>query len=81
MEDTQFARALGRLSVIFYLCLAGWFFVIAPWTRFWVTHVVPGAPPWLMPWLDNPAMRWAISAFGVLHFSSAASWLSPGVRQ
>ncbi len=74
-------RVARVLLVVFYLCVAGWFFVLAPWSRFWATYVVSGAPAWLLPLVDSPTLRGALSAFGVLHFSVAASWLSAGARQ
>lgn len=66
------------LLAVLYLCAAGWFFILAPWTRFWAAYVVPGAPPWLLALLDAPALRGALSGFGVLHFPVAASWLANG---
>lgn len=81
MDTPQTLRASSTLIVVLYLCVAGWFFVLAPWSRFWSSHVVPGAPPWLMGQLASPAVRGALSAFGLLHFFTAAGWLGNGGRQ
>jgi hypothetical protein len=68
-------RTIGGLAAVVYLCAAGWFFILAPWSRFWATAVVPAAPLWLLPLVDSPALRGALSGFGVLHFAVAARWL------
>lgn len=73
-------RATGVFLVILYLCCAGWFFILAPWSRLWSSQVVPGAPWWLMTWLESPALRGALSGFGVLHFAVAVSWVAPRRR-
>lgn len=75
MNASRALRASSTLIVVLYLCVAGWFFVLAPWSRFWSNHVVPGAPLWLMGELGRPAVRGALSAFGLLHFFAAAGWL------
>jgi hypothetical protein len=69
-----FASLLGLLTVL-YLCAAGWFFILAPWSTFWTAQVVPGAPWSLMRVLGSPAFRGALSGFGALHFAVAAGWL------
>jgi hypothetical protein len=74
-------RAVATLALVFYLCAAGWFFVLVPWSRLWGLVVVPRAPIWLLPWLDNPAVRGALSGFGVLHFLVAFSWLAGETRK
>jgi len=68
-------RATLVLAAAVYLTAAGWFFVLAPWSSFWAIRIVPAAPFWLMTWLDSPAVRGAISGFGVVHFVAAWSWL------
>jgi hypothetical protein len=68
-------RATAVLAAAVYLTAAGWFFVLAPWSSLWGATIVPAAPIWLMSWLDNPAVRGAISGFGVVHFGAAWSWL------
>ena len=73
-------RTMLLLAAIFYVCAAGWFFVLAPWSRFWALLVVPRGPLWLAPILDSPAVRGAISGFGVLHFVAAYTWLAEGHR-
>lgn len=69
-------RAVIALAVVFYLCAAGWFFILAPWSRFWGMVVVPKVPLWLLPWIDSPALRGGLSGFGALHFAVAFSWLA-----
>ena len=81
MSAPRTLRAPSILLVVLYLCVAGWFFVLAPWSRFWSSHVVAGAPPWLMGQLAEPAVRGALSAFGLLHFFTAAGWLGNAGRQ
>ncbi len=71
-------RTLLGVAVVIYLCAAGWFFILAPWSRFWTTLVIPEAPLWLLPVVDSPAARGALSGFGLLHFAVAAGWLSVG---
>ena len=68
---------LGRLTIVVYLCFAGWFFILAPWSAFWSVLVVPNAPWWLLGAIDDPGMRGAVAGFGVLHFPIAAAWLTP----
>jgi hypothetical protein len=68
-------RIAGILLVVIYLCAAGWFLVLAPWSRFWALRVVQQAPEALRAWLDSPAVRGALSGFGLVHFAAAFSWL------
>jgi hypothetical protein len=74
-------RAVVALAVVFYLCAAGWFFILAPWSRFWGMVVVPKVPLLLIPWVDSPAFRGALSGFGALHFLVAFSWLAGEARR
>jgi hypothetical protein len=55
--------------------------VLAPWSRFWAIKVIPAAPLWLLPLLDSPALRGALSGFGVVHFAAAWSWLETALRK
>ena len=73
-------RATLTLAVVVYLTAAGWFFVLAPWSVFWAVSVVPAAPFWLVAWLDSPALRGALSGFGVVHFGAAWAWLDKAAR-
>jgi hypothetical protein len=68
------------MGVVVYLTAAGWFFVLAPWSGFWVTKVVPGAPLWLAVWLHHPGVRGALSGLGLVHFGAAWSWLETAGR-
>lgn len=74
-------RTVAALGVVFYLCAAGWFFVLAPWSRFWGVVIVPRVPLTLVPLLDSPALRGALSGFGVLHFLAAFTWLNAAARR
>ncbi len=74
-------RATLTLAVVVYLTAAGWFFILAPWSRFWAVRVVSVAPFWLVAWLDNPALRGALSGFGVVHFAAAWAWLDKAARR
>ena len=70
-------RSIMVFLVLLYLCSAGWFFIYVPWIHLWRSQVVLGAPWWAMAWLDHPALRGALSGFGVLHFIVALGLLSP----
>ena len=61
--------------MVTYLCAAGWFLVLAPWSRMWLGVVVGQAPWWIMGALANPTLRGALSGFGVIHFGVAYAWL------
>ncbi len=74
-------RHLVTLAVVAYLCAAGWFFILAPWSGFWQSRVVAEAPLWLSSYLSNPALRGAITGFGVLHFPVALEWLAAATRR
>jgi len=39
------------------------------------------AAVWLVAWLDNPALRGALSGFGVVHFAAAWAWLDKAARR
>ncbi len=80
MSRRNSLRATLVLAAAVYLTAAGWFFVLAPWSSFWAIKVVPAAPLWLMAWLDSPALRGAISGFGVVHFGAAWTWLDGAAR-
>jgi hypothetical protein len=69
------ARIALIMIVVVYLTAAGWFFVLAPWSGFWTSRVVPNAPLWLALVLESPGLRGALSGLGVLHFAAAWSWL------
>ena len=81
MAGRQSLRATLVLVAVVYLTAAGWFFVLAPWSRFWALRVVPEAPLWLMSWVDSPTVRGALSGFGLVHFGAAWSWLDSTTRK
>jgi hypothetical protein len=70
------SQTAGVIALVVYLCAAGWFFVLAPWSRFWTTRISPGAPLWLLPWLQSPTIRGAFTGFGIVHFAVAYIWLA-----
>ncbi len=72
--------ALIMLAVI-YLTAAGWFFVLAPWSSFWASRVIPGAPLWLALILEKRALRGALTGLGLVHFAAAWSWLETAARK
>ena len=74
--DRAALPALRHLVVAFYLTAAGWFFIMVPWSSFWTGQVVAGCPYPLTRLLAHGAFRGALSAFGVLHFAVAFSWLN-----
>ena len=57
------------VAVLFsiYCIEAGAFFLIAPWTRFWLHSPLLHSMPWMAILIDNPFFRGLISGFGVLH--------------
>jgi hypothetical protein len=58
--------ALTLLFVVY--CLeAGVFFIVAPWTRFWVNHPLLHLSPIVAFLADNAFFRGLISGFGVAH--------------
>ncbi len=74
-------RVALMMAVVVYLTAAGWFFVLAPWSRFWAARVVSGAPLWLAFALENRALRGALSGLGLVHFGAAWSWLETAARK
>jgi hypothetical protein len=74
-------KTVAALGVVFYLCAAGWFFILAPWSRFWGVVVVPRVPLALIPLVDSPVLRGALSGFGALHFVAAFVWLAEATRR
>ncbi|MFN3412476.1 MAG: hypothetical protein ACK42L_00245 [Thermoanaerobaculum sp.] len=51
---------------IAYLALAGWVCVLVPWGHTWLSWTWNLPPAWAQL-LSHPALRGAISGFGVLH--------------
>ena len=41
MKPLRAASIAIVLLITFYLCAAGWFCVLAPWSRYWAARVVP----------------------------------------
>jgi hypothetical protein len=69
------------MVIVVYLTAAGWFFVLAPWSSFWASRVIPGAPLWLAFALEKRALRGAFSGLGLVHFAAAWSWLETATRK
>ena len=57
------------LRVVFLLyCLeAGVFFVLLPWTRFWLTHPLLNYNEPISAFATNAYLRGFVSGFGLLH--------------
>jgi hypothetical protein len=56
-----------------YLALAGTIFLLAPWSSHWLSVAWSLPPPWAR-FFSHPALRGAISGFGLLHFIVGLSW-------
>jgi hypothetical protein len=50
-----------------YCLEAGIFFVVAPWTAFWVQHPLLHSAPAVAAIVDNSFFRGLISGFGLAH--------------
>ncbi len=60
-------RMALRVFFILYCLEAGLFFILAPWTRFWLGNpLVTWAPP-ITAIATNPYFRGLVSGFGFLH--------------
>lgn len=56
-----------RVFFILYCIEAGFFFILAPWTRFWLGNpLLTWAPP-IAAITTNAYFRGLVSGFGVLH--------------
>jgi len=55
-----------RLLLAIYLIEAGLVLVVAPWTSFWDRNYFATLAPWLRPWLDQPALRGAVTLVGLV---------------
>lgn len=56
-----------RVFFILYCLEAGFFFVLAPWTRFWLGNPLFTYAPSITAIATNPYVRGLVSGFGVLH--------------
>ena len=54
-----------------YCLEAGIFFVVAPWTAFWVQHPLLHSSSAVAAIIDNPFFRGLISGFGLAHLDEA----------
>jgi len=72
-------RGLKRVLVVVYLVEVGLVLVVAPWTRFWDQNYFVQSLPFLEPLLASPALRGAVSGFGIVTLGMAAvdigTWL------
>ncbi len=70
-------RLLALVVYVGYLVHVGLLLLLVPWTDIWSVLILD-LPPKLAFVLDAPAVRGAISAFGVLHLMLlAAEFLVP----
>ena len=56
-----------RLVYVLYCIEAGFFFVMVPWTRFWVNHPFLNSTPSLTVFAANPYFRGFVSGYGMVH--------------
>lgn len=59
----------ARLAMIAYLFVVGVIITAAPWTTLWPISI-PGMP-WLTMLIINPALRGAVSGFGLVLIGGA----------
>ncbi|MEO8218117.1 MAG: hypothetical protein ABI718_13645 [Acidobacteriota bacterium] len=65
---TYNASGMGsRLVYVLYCIEAGFFFVMVPWTRFWINHPFLNSTPSLAALAINPYFRGFVSGFGMVH--------------
>ncbi|BCW94345.1 MAG: hypothetical protein KatS3mg007_2239 [Thermoanaerobaculum sp.] len=64
---------------VVYLALAGWVCVLVPWSRGWLAWTWSLPPAWAQL-LSHPALRGAISGFGVLHLLVALGFATKKER-
>ena len=57
----------ATLLFVVYCLEAGLFFLIAPWTHFWIHHPVLHLSPEIAALVDNSYFRGLISGFGIAH--------------
>jgi hypothetical protein len=56
-----------RVVFVLYCIEAGLFFLLAPWTRFWLTNPLLAFSPSIAAAAANPFLRGFVSGFGVVH--------------
>ncbi len=56
-----------RVFFILYCLEAGFFFILAPWTRFWLGNPLLTYAPSITAIATNPYFRGLVSGFGFLH--------------
>ena len=54
------------MAYVGYLVQIGLLMVMLPWSDAWGVLLLR-LPTWLAVWLDNPAVRGVVTAFGILH--------------
>jgi hypothetical protein len=64
------------VAYVGYLVQAGLLMVMLPWSEAWSVMLVR-LPTSLAAWLDSPAIRGVVTAFGVLHLMLLALELWP----
>ena len=75
------SEALSRALFILYCFEAGTFLVIVPWTLAWDRNFVQVAASWLRSLLLEPALRGAVSGFGLVHLLWGAHDLETWIAQ
>lgn len=57
----------ATLLFVVYCLEAGVFFIVAPWTGFWIHHPLLHLSPAVSALFDNSYFRGLISGFGIAH--------------
>ena len=64
------------LLFVLYCLEAGVFFIVAPWTAFWIHHPLLHLSPGIAALVDNSYFRGLISGFGIAHLVVAVNEVS-----
>ena len=67
--------------MVVYLIEVGLVLVVAPWTRFWDQNYFVQSLPFLEPLLVSPALRGAVSGFGIVTLAMAAVDIDTWLRE
>lgn len=61
-----------RVLFVLYCIEAGFFFFLAPWTRFWTFNPILTFTPAVAAWTGNSYFRGFVSGVGVIHLLAGA---------